>query len=165
MFSREFKSTPEWRFGVAYAMSSQYPTVYPTVDCAIFDKDDFKRVYLARKKNEELYRFVGGFASPSDHSFEESALREAREETCLECSNVEYVCSMRVDDYRYRNEASKVVTHLFTMVKSSGRAKASDDICELKLFDVGSITGGMVQSEHRPLLEKLQEHLKGKASA
>ena len=158
-YAKNVKNTPEWRAGVAYAVSSQYPTVYPTVDCAIFDKDDFKQIYLARKKDEKLYRFVGGFADPNDDSFEESALREAKEETGLKCKNVKYLFSQKIDDFRYRNEKSKIITHMFSMVKENGRACANDDICELKLFNFNDLTEDMLQEEHRILLRRLKDKI------
>ena len=158
-YSQALKQTPEWRTGVAFAVQSQYPTVYPTVDCAIFDDKTLTKIYLARKKDEPLYRFVGGFASPDDDSFEESAIREAYEETNLECDWPEYIRSFKIDDYRYRNEQSKIITHLFLMVKleNSGRARPQDDINELKLFKFEDLKEEMFQEEHRKMFKYLRE--------
>ena len=71
-----------------------------------------------------------------------------------------YCGSYKINDFRYRNETSKIITHLYTMVKVSGRAKANDDICELKLFNFNDLTEDMLQEEHRILLKKLKEYFK-----
>lgn len=153
--SRQLKNSKEWRAGVIWATSNRYPTVYSTCDCAIFESADLDRIYLARKPNETLLRFVGGFASPDDSSFEDCAKREAKEETGMDCEIMQYVCSMRVDDFRYRNEEDCICTHLFAMTRGSGRAKADDDIAELKLVEFDRLRIEDVVPEHRELLGKL----------
>lgn len=155
--SRQIKNSPEWRAGVVYATQNKYPTVYSTVDCAIFDDWELKHLYLAKKEKEIGYRFVGGFADPKDLSFEMTAHREATEETGLECAVVQYVTSQRVDDWRYRNEEDKIITHLFAMKKAWGRASANDDISELRLFEFDAIKLNDLVPEHRELFEKLKD--------
>jgi len=68
----------QYRYGAYDACQSRWPTVYPTVDCAIFDDWSWTKVWLAKKPHEDKLRFVGGFADPKDSSFEETALREAK---------------------------------------------------------------------------------------
>ena len=68
-----------FRAGAIYAMLCRFPTAYATVDVAVL-RDDAREVMLARKANEHKWRFPGGFADPSDESFEVSALRELAEE-------------------------------------------------------------------------------------
>lgn len=153
--SRQIKNSAEWRAGVVYATQNKYPTVFSTVDCAIFDNESLEHLFLAKKDKEIGYRFVGGFADPRDDSFEMTAKREALEETGLECEILQYVASQKIDDWRYRNEEDKIITHLFAMTKTFGRAKADDDISELRLFEFDKINQDMLVPEHRALFEKL----------
>lgn len=149
------KGSDDFRQGVIWAAYNQYPKVYPTVDLAIWDEDgDPVRLLLARKPNEDLHRFVGGFAEAGE-SYEESAVREGAEETTLELSRPMYVGSCPVDDWRYRRELDGIVTVLFECKRVFGKPTPRDDICELKWFDPAKLEEGQVVAEHRPLLRML----------
>lgn len=148
--SREVKSSADFRAGVIFAAYNQYPKVYPTVDVAIM-KDD--HVLLGRKEGQSQYRFIGGFTDPTDNSYEEAAIREAEEETGVQIGNLTYIGSARVDDWRYRSEADKIITHLFIADYISGDAVAKDDIVELKWFDTAALTIEDLVSEHHPLFQ------------
>ena len=155
--SKQLKCSKEWRAGVIWATANRYPTVYSTADCAVFESAELEHIYLARKPNEKLLRFVGGFADPKDDSFEETALREAKEETGLDCDIIQYVCSRKIDDWRYRNEQDKIITHLFAMTKKGGRANATDDVAELQLREFDRIGETEIVAEHRELFKRLSE--------
>lgn len=148
--SREVKATPDFRAGVIFAAYNQYAKVYPTVDVAII-KDD--KILLGRKHNQNKYRFIGGFTDPTDNSYEEAAIREAEEETGVQIGNLQYAGSTRVNDWRYRSEADKIITHLFIADYISGDAVAKDDIVELKWFDTAALTMEDLVSEHHPLFQ------------
>ena len=109
---RKVKNTPAFRAGVIWAAYNQYPKVYATVDVAILDEDE-KRLLLARKPFEKLYRFVGGFADPKSSSYEEDARREVAEEAGIEITDPQYVGSYYIDDWRYRSEVDKIKTLFF----------------------------------------------------
>lgn len=130
-----------------------HPIVYPTVDCAIFEDANMKHIYLARKPNQELYRFVGGFVDPSDSSFQDAARREAFEETGVRCTITDWVTSTRIDDPRYENKEDKIITTLFTMYVSDWPKvpTAKDDIADIKLFDVKDLHEDMFVPEHKVL--------------
>ena len=131
--------------------------VYPTVDCAIFD-EVYQYILLARKKNQTLYRFVGGFVDPKDLSYEMAALREAREETGLVCHDVRYVTSQKINDPRYAEKEDKIITTIYAMCTQSplDDAVASDDIEEVKVFKFNDVTENMLVEAHRPLLPPLR---------
>lgn len=157
---RKAQNNADWRAGVMWATQNRYDTVYPTVDCAIFDDDKFKYMYMAKKEDESLLRFVGGFADPNDNSFEEAAIREAKEETGLNCKIISWVGSSKIDDFRYRFESDKVITNFFALKKESGIASANDDIKELHRVDIDSLSEDNIIKEHRVLFNKLKDWIK-----
>lgn len=132
--------------------------VYPTVDCAIFSDHALGKILLARKNGQTLYRFVGGFVDPSDFAYEWTALREAKEETCLICHDVAYVTSQKVNDPRYADKEDKIITTLFAMVSAQPLedAVASDDIEEVRMFEFEDVFEEMLVTEHRPLFTSLR---------
>ncbi len=149
----------DFRAGMLYGVFSQFPTVYPTVDIAVF-RPDHSELLLARKSNETKYRLPGGFVDPEDDSYEDAALRELGEE----CGNItidelSYLGSARIDDWRYRGSRDSVMTHLYTCVFVEGEPEPNDDIAELRWFDVGKLSSDYFVPEHRVLWEILEEYL------
>jgi bifunctional NMN adenylyltransferase/nudix hydrolase len=154
--SREVKASPDFRAGVIFAAYNQYPKVYPTVDVAIL-KD--KQVLLGRKPNQNKFRFIGGFADPADSSYEEAAIREAEEETGIKVGNVKYLGSAKIDDWRYKSEEDKIITHLFSAEYVSGEAIAKDDISALRWFDISELDEAQIVDEHHILLQLFKRNL------
>lgn len=149
----------DFRAGVLYATLRRFPTVYPTVDIAVF-RNDNKEVLLARKENETKYRFPGGFADPTDDSFEMAAIRELMEECGeVEVEELTYLGSCKIDDWRYRGSMDSIMTHFYTCVITDGEPEPNDDISELRWFDVQKINAETFVPEHRPLFEMLVEYL------
>jgi bifunctional NMN adenylyltransferase/nudix hydrolase len=135
--SLEIKGSRDFRHGVIYAAYNQYPHGFPTVDVAIVRDDKECEVLLCKKPNEPFWRFIGGFFDPrQDTSLECAARREAHEETGADVDGLEYICSKRVDDWRYRGEHDKIITTLFLATYISGRLEPNDDVAELKWFKV-----------------------------
>ena len=125
----------EFRAGVIYGIYKQRPVTYPTVDVVVVDGD---KILLARKPAETLFRFVGGFVDRTDENWETAARRELYEETKLSALSMEYVCSQAVEDWRYANEESGIMTTLFMTHAwdQMGKPEASDDIQEVKWFNI-----------------------------
>lgn len=161
------ENTKDFRKGVIWATQNQYDSCFPTVDIAIVDEKpgEIKRLLLARKPNETLYRFVGGFVDPKGDAsqpdfLETNAKREVNEETHVETDNYKYVGSFLVDDWRYRNERSKIVTTLFRASYVFGKPCPDDDIEELRWFEldyaqftIEKLIASVVD-EHKPLMKK-----------
>jgi bifunctional NMN adenylyltransferase/nudix hydrolase len=123
-----------------------YPTVFATVDIVI-RKDG--QLLLGRKAKQDKFRFLGGFSDPAcDNSYEDAAIREAKEESDLTISKVRYLGSTRIDDPRYRGTEHCIITHLFLAEEWSGVPKASDDIAELKWFDESALSESDFVKEH-----------------
>lgn len=155
-------STDDFRAGMIAATGWRYPTAYQTVDVAIFNEDR-TQILLARKAGEVELRLVGGFSDPSSDSLEEDARREVLEETGVEVTDVEYVGSCKIDDWRYRGEKDTIKTALFSATYSFGTAKAADDIVHAEWYKVADIFKGeclKIVPEHRPLMVLLQRKYK-----
>jgi len=167
--SNRILESSDFRAGVIYSTQNRWPISIQCVDIAIFDEATGK-LALGRKSGEKLWRFPGGHVDPTDSDLEAAARREGREETGLETHSLEYVTSHRVDDWRYRKEADKIMTTLFKGVNGSGVLKAGDDLEEaawhtMPPLDGPGSAGATVQfiqqivPEHRPLIGALILHL------
>ena len=154
-------SSKEWRAGVIYSSHNRYPTSYQTVDIAVFNEDDTK-ILLARKPDENKYRFIGGFVDTRDASLEHAAKREFCEEASAEISITSYVGSFRVSDWRYRSERDKIMTVLFKAKYIFGHLEPSDDVSELRWFSVEDLRKSLkdVIEEHVPLMSVLLDTIK-----
>jgi bifunctional NMN adenylyltransferase/nudix hydrolase len=149
----------DFRAGIIYANMCRFPTVYPTVDVAVFRNDE-SELLLARKANETKYRLPGGFADPADESFEDAALRELGEECGdLTVDELTYLGSCRIADWRYRGAWDSVMTHLYACKLAEGEPAPSDDIVELRWFDVKKLSSETFVAEHQPLWEILKEFM------
>ena len=158
--------TEEFRAGVIYNTYNLFPKVYPTVDIALF-RQQRTQLLLGRKPNELSWRLPGGFADPTDDSFEMAARRELREECGeIEAGNIQFELSMLVDDWRYRSEVDKIITTLFSMDLLFGEPVAADDLAAMRWVDVNNIpeliANGEIVNTHIPLLEKLASRYSSK---
>ncbi len=131
----EALASDEFRAGVIYGIAKQRPVTYPTVDVVVVDGE---KILLARKPSETLFRFVGGFVDRTDKNWEMAARRELYEETKLSALKMHYVCSQAIEDWRYAREENGIMTTLFMthVWDQMGRAEASDDIAEVKWFNI-----------------------------
>lgn len=155
--SSKTMNSKEFRAGAIWAAHQRYDTSYTTVDIAILD--DKNRILLGKKNSDSgIYRFVGGFTDVNSKTLEADAIRETREETGLEISHPEYVCSLQVGDWRYRSETDKVKTTLWMVHHVFGSPKAGDDLDGLKWFDLDDpeLFEKLIKP-HQKLLNKLLE--------
>lgn len=160
--SKRVERKKEFRAGVIYACYNTFDFVHPVIDVAIMNEDETK-VLLGRKKDETEFRFIGGFADVTDESLEQTVRREAYEETGLEIGNIEYIASMKVNDWRYRSDKERSVMTSFFKAKKifgGGSEQANDDIAEVKWFDIDKINGTQIVGEHLKLLNILKNSLK-----
>lgn len=146
----------EFRTGIIYAYSNTYVKVYPTVDIAVF-RNQKQELLLGRKDIDNQWRLLGGFSDPTDDSYEMAAARELREECGdIRTTDMHYEKSFRVDDWRYRAEADKIITCLFSTDFLSGQPAGSDDIAEVNWFTLADVKTLMSENrtaeEHTPQL-------------
>ncbi len=158
--------TEEFRTGIIYAYANTYLKVYATVDIAVF-KNNKREILLGRKNIDNKWRLLGGFSDPTDDSYEEAAKRELTEECGpIEITEMNYEKSIRVNDWRYRSEADKIITCLFSTDFISGEPKGSDDVAEVRWFKLNEVST-MIQEEktaeeHFPQLTHLIEKYNSK---
>lgn len=157
------KASPskDFRAGAIWASFNRHNVSYTTVDVAIVD--DKNRLLLGKKLLDNgLYRFVGGFSDVESLSLEEDARREVLEEAGIEVSNPEYIGSMRINDWRYRNETDKIKTTFWLARYTSGSPEAGDDLDDIRWFDLSEGIDKLKENvihTHHGLLERLYERL------
>jgi bifunctional NMN adenylyltransferase/nudix hydrolase len=149
------KASPEFRHGVIWAAYNQYPKIMPTVDVAVWN-EDYTKLLMAKKPNEELYRFIGGFVDGKG-TLETNAKREVAEEAHIEIDELQYVGSRVIDDWRYRREVDKIMTTLFSAKYIFGNPTPDDDIAELRWFVFNKELEKQLVEEHRFLFQMLAE--------
>lgn len=136
-----------------------YPTSFQCTDIVIIDKEG-QRILLAKKANEPLWRFPGGFVDPSDPSLEYASIREKNEECSidLECSRPVYLGSFRVDDPRYKDSEDKIMSAVFVSEYIFGKPVAGDDIAHVNWFTIKYVCNNyqdMIMNCHLPIIEML----------
>lgn len=149
----------DFRAGILYAYHNQYTKVYPTVDVVVF-RNEGSEMLLGKKAINNKWRLVGGFADPEDDSFEAAARRELQEECGpIEVGELRYEMSIRVNDWRYRREADKITTTVFSCDYLFGIPKAQDDISDLMWVHVSSVpsllANNEITEEHVPIFKRL----------
>lgn len=159
MVSEEVKDSADFRAGVIYQSYNQYPKVHPCVDVAIMEND---KVLLAKRPYEDAWRFIGGFSKPTDSSYENTARRKVSEDAGgnLEITELNYIGSIQVPDWRYQSEEDKIMSILFKTTKGWGRIEPSDDVSELKWFDIKELEKVQIVKEHKVLMTMFLEDLK-----
>ena len=68
-----------------------------------------------------------------------------------ESGDYKYITSCQIRDWRFRGEDDKIMTTLFTCKYLWGGISPSDDIQELKWFDISELRSEMFMVEHQKL--------------
>jgi bifunctional NMN adenylyltransferase/nudix hydrolase len=141
----------EFRAGVIYALTNIRPSVKATVDVVITHTPEkgLMKFLLGRKPGEPLWRFIGGFAEPTTPSYEFDAAREAKEETGLDVTNVQFIGSALIPDWRWKGEPDQIKTLVFSAESDNLNAKADDDIAELAWFTIDKLKADLFIDTHR----------------
>jgi len=161
MVSEQVKDSADFRAGVIYQSYNQYPKVHPCVDVAILDSNQ-EKLLLAKRPFEDGWRFIGGFSHPNDVSFEQTAKRKIREDVGINLvvSELKYIGSTVIPDWRYQSEEDKIITTLYKTVKGWGMIEPSDDVSELMWVDISELDKITIVKEHKILLEMFLENIK-----
>jgi bifunctional NMN adenylyltransferase/nudix hydrolase len=153
--SREILASEDFRAGIIHATYAARPVTYPTVDITVYNEKG--QILMAKKPNEQSYRFVGGFVDRTDESWEQAAKREFREETGGNAviEDLIYVTSGAVKDWRYAKTESGIMTTLFIGKFLWGRIEPSDDIASLHWINPFDVELKEIMPEHQSLFESL----------
>jgi bifunctional NMN adenylyltransferase/nudix hydrolase len=157
--SNKVLESSDFRAGMIYAIHHLWPVTLMMVDVAILSYDR-SEVLLARKPNENKWRFVGGHVEARKGSIEKNGRLEAMEEAGVDLIDQEYVGSAIIDDWRYRVSDRSVMTALFAGRVSNMAAVAKDDVCDVKWFSLEKLTTFDMMPEHMELLVMLKDYLK-----
>ena len=159
---KEVCNSIDFRKGIIYASQNQYPKVYPTVDIAVTKKENKNiEVLLARRKENDLLQFPGGFVDPKDKSLEETAKREISEELDVAVNKkVNYICSSLIDDWRYKNTTEKILTSLFQLEYSFGTGNPIDEFHSSEWITLSKNNINLIKENHRILFEHLLKYYK-----
>jgi bifunctional NMN adenylyltransferase/nudix hydrolase len=155
------RNTENFRRGVIHAAVNQFPTAFPTVDVAVISEDG-KSILLGRKPGRTNWCLIGGFVDPTDESLEDAAARELGEEVAgITVGPMNYVCSKKIHDFRYKNSRDGIISSLFTCQYYGGTPVASDDIEECKWVTFKDLEANpeILTVHHQPLLAELREFL------
>jgi len=150
------RNSRDWRAGVIWAMQNQWDGPEVCIDSALFN-DDFTRILLGRKKDETLFRLIGGFVENKE-TFETAVARESMEEANVVVKNTKYVGSFFIDDWRKRGEVDKITTALYYST-FEGKPTPGDDIYELRWFDFEYGIEEFVVLNHKEMIIALLKHL------
>jgi bifunctional NMN adenylyltransferase/nudix hydrolase len=160
--SKEILASSEFRAGVIHSVYAKIQSVLPTVDVVVIKGDS---ILLARKPNENKFRFIGGFVDVDDVSYEAAAKRELGEEAGLiQVSKMRYITSMNVDDWRVRGTGNSIMTSLFACDYVFGGPKANDDVEEVKWFSIDMLKNSddlskVIMEEHVELMNSFLKTL------
>jgi bifunctional NMN adenylyltransferase/nudix hydrolase len=163
MVSEQVKNSNDFRAGMIYQSYNQYPKVHPCVDVAILDESE-EKVLLAKRPFEDGWRFIGGFSKPTDTSYEHTARRKVVEDAGVNLSvgRPIYIGSCKIPDWRYQSEEDKILSILFVAKKQFGRIDPSDDVSELKWWDITDLEKDekIIMDEHKILLDMFLKNKK-----
>ena len=151
--------TADFRAGVIHSVYAQRAVTYPTVDVVAYN--DKNQILLAKKPNEDKFRFIGGFVDRTDTCWEQAARREFMEEANgCEIGDLRYVASGAINDWRYVKSDNGIMTTLFIGKFMWGSVKPTDDIAALEWMYAEDLDVEKdIMPEHRELFTKLKTYL------
>lgn len=155
-----------FRRGIIHSKVNQRPVVHPTVDIVVYNEKG--QILLGRKPYEDKFRCIGGFVDKADKSYEHAGLREHSEETNkVEISALNYVCSMNVDDPRYKGLKDGIMTTLLIGQYMFGNPEPTDDISEIQWCSIDDLNDDekinhKIMPVHVELMKYLLDYIKNK---
>lgn len=118
----------------------------PTVDI-IIEIEDEGIVLIERKNPPHGWAIPGGFVDYGE-SLEVAAVREAKEETCLD---IELICQLHTYSDPSRDPRQHTISTVY-VGRGRGEARAEDDAADIGIFREDSLPDNIV-FDHRQILE------------
>ena len=135
----------------------KYPHPAVTADCIVFNKEGNKIfILLIQRKNEpykDCWAFPGGFIN-MDESAEDAAIRELKEETGLEVSEIE---QLKAFSNPNRDPRERVITIAFIAESRIKDVKGGDDAKDAKWFDISVLPP--LAFDHELILKEALERI------
>lgn len=135
----------------------KYPHPSVTTDCVIFGFDGTKLKVLLVQRGEEPYKgrwaFPGGFMR-IDESAEECAMRELREETSLEITQIRQFYTFTSPQ---RDPRERIITIAFYALAKTQQVKGGDDAADAKWFALDEVP--QLAFDHDQILRKAEQTL------
>ncbi len=155
-------NSANFRAGVIYAVTNDYPVSYQAVDVAVLATiKNVQHVLLGRRHAlAKQWHLIGGIADPDDESLEETGVRELAEETHLIVNpdSLQYVCSKKVRDWRYVDGPDDIKTVLYVTSNWSGTPTVTDEMVELRWCPLATASS-LACGTHAYLLERLAKKI------
>ena len=150
----------DYRTGIITGKGDRKPTAFNTVHIACVNNNN--EVLLSKLNDIDKWQFIGDYIDPKDDSKESSVIRIFSNETNgCEVSDLKYICSQKLDDYRYCRSKDSLMTTLFSGTFLWGGVKSKDEDIELRWFSIIELKDltelgieKLIISEHIPLMEK-----------
>jgi bifunctional NMN adenylyltransferase/nudix hydrolase len=157
----------DYRHGVIYGAYQKFDTCYQTVDVVVFTKlsamvEDCEIVVGKKRIYGDKWILPGGFVDPArDKNLRDTCYYEVLEETNLKIVNPVYVDSLIVNDYRYKRERDKIMSHLhYATVENYSSLKAGDDLDSVEIIKLSRETINDMNQSYQSLVEMVIKHLK-----
>lgn len=149
-----------FRCGVIWASQNKFPVAFATVDIGtVRVNKGVAEILLGRKYKQSVWVIVGGFVDPTDENYRFAANRELGEEIKgIKTTELKFVDSVKIDDWRYRKTADKIITNLFICRWIEGEPIGADDLEEAKFFTFEQAID-VVGEHHKQLLRMIENNL------
>jgi bifunctional NMN adenylyltransferase/nudix hydrolase len=164
--TNDVRASADFRAGVIYGMLNSFTRVIPTVDVAIAYQGPATAtgpsgilLLMAKKPDEELFRFVGGHQELKG-SIEDDAAAESSQEVHSYPRNLTYVGSALIDDWRYRDTPEGIKTVVFLGWVENMSHKADDDIEKSEWIEFEKLWENHIEPEHRGIFGHVTKYIR-----
>lgn len=144
-----------FRAGVIYTALNTPAKTVPTVDVAIIK--DANKVLIGKRHDENEWRFIGVWSQPRE-SYEEAALRAAKQKANIIIEKITPRKSFCNYDWKFKGEIDDITTMFYTAHYKSGTPEPIDNLAVLKWIDIIDLSSYFDKSaDHYNMADYLME--------